>query len=332
MTIEKLKNGRYRIRVQINGKRYDRRLDHKPTKREAAMIEAELLGQSETDCNGTFEHYALRYIDDCRKANKSVTTIDGYGSILRNLPNWYKKLILREVTNIINQRMVDDYYNNGKRSRKTVSNASGFCASVITRYRPDFVYNVKIPTEHKKPSYKPNTADVLRILDMAEGTRYECALGLACLGMRRGEVCAITAKDLSDTNMLTINKSLALGEDNLYHIKHPKTEAGSRVIGPIPGSLAALIRENDCAFSGNPHTINETLHKYQDALLIPRFTLHTLRHFTAAYLRKQGFNDLQIMAWIGWETPATMKEVYLYNLDPEEANTEMAEKINSLFQ
>ncbi|MDD6633652.1 MAG: tyrosine-type recombinase/integrase [Lachnobacterium sp.] len=73
------------------------------------------------------------------------------------------------------------------------------------------------------------------------------------------------------------------------------------------------------------HTINEYLHKCQDALDIPRFRLHVLRHFAAAYLLKNGFNSTQIEDYMGWEHGSSvMQKVYAYYLNPHESQQDIA--------
>lgn len=121
------------------------------------------------------------------------------------------------------------------------------------------------------------------------GTRYECAYKLAVLGLRRGEIVAITAADLDDNNVLTIDKDIVLDKDNHYIVKDkPKTEESYRRI-LIPSELAELIRKQGRAYSGDPHSINKYLHTFQDKLGIPRFRLHMFRHLLLHIFTRQDF-------------------------------------------
>ena len=96
--------------------------------------------------------------------------------------------------------------------------------------------------------------------------------------------------------------------------------------------IAELIREQGCVFEGNHHTVNEYLHKVQDKLGIPRFRLHMLRHFAAAYLHSKGFTDSQILSYGGWaENSDTMKRVYRYNLNPHESQKEISDTFKNIF-
>jgi integrase len=207
----------------------------------------------------------------------------------------------------------------------------GLLRSTFARYRPELVLSVNLPSREVKSEYEPTTKDIQAIIEHSAGTRYHIPLQLAILGLRRGETCALTLSDLSEDNVLTINKDLVLDSSNRYIVKdHAKTQASNRRI-LLPGSLADEIRSQGYIWQGNPHTINEYLHKAQDALGIPRFRLHMLRHFCVAYLHKQGFTSEQIMGWGGWETDSVMKRAYRYNLDPSESRKDIADKLGGLF-
>lgn len=315
MTIEKLKNGRYRVRQQIDGHRYTKTLDHKPTQKEALRIIAELTQTPYFAPIGSVGSYIDKYITDCEKRLKSPTTTRNYRSILRNLPGDLLTRDLASIDQSFVQQMIDIYAET--HSPKSVRNANGLLMAVIRRYKPDLILTINLPPERKKPVYEPKTSDVMRILDYSEGTRYECALKLACLGLRRSEIIAITADDLNGS-ILTISKAKVLNDQNEYVLKSTKTDATVRRI-LIPDALAELIRKQGSVFTGNPHTINEYLHKCQDNLNIPHFNLHYLRHFAAAFLHKSGYTDEQIIAYMGYSTSDCMRRVYRYNLDPEEA-------------
>lgn len=327
MTIEKLPSGSYRIRKQYNKKKYTVIVPYKPSQKEALQLIAKEVENSSEGAlvrSETFEFYALKFLSE--KEDLSPTTYEAYESILRNLSPWFKGLIFPQITNDDIQKEIDEYKKT--RSPKTVKNGYGFISSVFAEYRPEFNKTIELPSVKKKVRYEPTTKEIGAILKAAEGTRYEIPLLLAVLGLRRGEICAITSNDLSDDNVLTISKAVAL-KNHKYIIKSTKTEESIRRI-PIPKMLADMIRENGCAYDGYPGKINQHLHKLQDRLGIGRFNLHTLRHFSAAYLHKMGFTEEQIMEWHGWSNPDTMKMVYRYNLDPAESRALIATNYETL--
>ncbi len=332
MKIEKLPSGSYRIRQQYKGKRYTVIVPYKPTQKEAIQLMAEQFNTSESKVEhlGTFSEYASKYLTKCEEDNLSPSTINGYASIIRRLPEWFMQLRFSDIEQTDIQRLCDEY--SESHSPKSVRLYHGFVRSVFVKYRPQFTYSVTLPSMVKKAEYEPTTEDIQRILAAATGSRYEIVLRLCSLAVRRGEAIAITASDLDKDNVLTINKDIVVDKNNKYVLKNkPKTEASNRRI-LLPSTLADQIRAQGYAFKGNPHTINEYLHKLQDRLEIPRFKLHMLRHFAAAYLHKEGFTDQQILSWGGWENGSdVMQRVYRYNLDPHESQKTIADSFGNIF-
>lgn len=319
--IEKISDSSYRVRKMIKGKSYALIFDHKPTQKEITIALAEKLENASVSSakGGTMEQYAYDYIDLARKNGRSSTTVSGYKSIVRNTPLDFLQIDLFDLTEDNLKEMIDTY---GKtHSPKSTRNLNGFYQSVLKEYRPTFSSNVKLPQRKKGYEYQPGTKDIQRILEYARDSRYYTFLRLAVIGLRRSEIPCLTKDDILDDNTLIINKDYVLDEENNYYIKNtPKTDATNRRI-LIPADVAEMIRQTDgMLFKGNLHTVNEYLHKVQDALNIPRFRLHILRHFAAALLLKNGFSVVEVEDFMGWEHgSSTMQKVYAYNLDPEES-------------
>lgn len=330
MTIEKLPSGSYRITQMYHGKRYRKTLPYKPTQKEAVRIMADLFdGLPEQGDGYSVGYYLEKYLDDCRNRSKelSPTTIKNYGSIVRNISDQFKAKRFFDVTEQDVRQELIDY---GKtRSNKSVKNLKGYLTCVFASYRPQFTFTHNLPTEEPKAEYEPTTDDIKRILDYAKGSKYEIALRLSVLGLRRGEILALEPSDLSDMDILTIDKSMAVNEANLYVIKETKTQASTRRI-KIPHDLAELIRQQGKIYDGHPQMINKYLHSVQDALGIPHFRSHVLRHFAAAFLHKNGFTTEQILSYGGWSTDNVMKRAYRYNLDPEESQEQIVKSFESL--
>lgn len=335
MTIEKLPSGSYRIRQQHNGKRYTVVTKYKPSKAEAMRLIMDRIDNAPiTLPDGSkrdFYSLALQFIQEREKDGISPSTARGYTSIVNGLPLWFSGIPLLDITQENIQKLIDEHSKN--HSSKTTRNLNGFVASVMHHFRPLFNYSITLPKAEKKREYEPTTKDVQAIIELVNEKypRYSIPLGLASIGLRRGELVCITDKDLNDDNILSINKDLVLNKDNVYEIKNsPKTNASNRRI-LIPSDLANKIREQGYVFNGNPHTINETLHKLQDQLGIPRFRLHILRHFAAAYLLKQGFTTQQVESYMGWEHGSSiMQRVYAYNLDPQDSQKEIATSFETI--
>lgn len=330
MKIEKRGNS-YRIQSMYKGKRYSVTFDHKPSQKEITLALAAKYEENEEKRQaGSMKDYCLKYIESRRKKGISTTTLKAYGSISRNLPEWFADMPFYDVKAKDFQRLVDECAI--EHSPKTVSNIKGLCTAVFKAYRPSFSFNVEMPKKVKKFSYNPTTADVMAVLNYAKGSEFSVFLQLATLNLRRGEIAALTLDDLSDTNILTINKDFVYGENNVWQVKDvPKTSASNRRI-LIPAPLADEIRRQGYFYKYTPGAALKYVHRVQDKLGIPRFSLHRLRHYAAAYLNKMGFTRDQILEYCGWEKGSNvMEKVYSYNLDPEESQKDIASAFNNLF-
>lgn len=156
----------------------------------------------------TIKDYADKYIEKKRIEGRSPTTIRGYMFIVENTPGWFLERRLFDVTEDEWQRAVNEYYDNGKRSPKTVRNMNGLYKAVLGEFRPKTVFTIKLPQAQKKSLYEPSTKDIRAILKYSEGSRYHIILQLAANGLRKGEAVAITAKDIDADNVLTISKDI----------------------------------------------------------------------------------------------------------------------------
>lgn len=331
MYIQQLPSGSWRIRENYKGKTYSITVKDKPSNRQAsALINAKINEGTFEGLPESFGTAALSFLEDCSKRKLSPATIRGYTSIYNNVPEDFKRLRIDRIQRHNVQDLIDLY--SRTHAPKSTRSMSSFVLSVIKKNR-SFNYSFDLPQAKKKIEYEPTTEDIKRIIERSKGTRYYLFIRLAALGLRRGEIACLTSQDIDKKNVLTINKSLVLDENNTYQIKpSAKTEASNRRI-LIPSDIADDLRSQERVFDGNPHTINETLHKFQDDLDIPRFRLHIMRHFAAAYLlKKKNFTVPQIEDYMGWEHGSSvMKKVYSYNLDPHESQKDIADAFSDLF-
>ncbi len=332
MTIEKLPSGSYRITQMYKGKRYRVTVSYKPTQKEALLLLADKIkdtpATAESVRNNSFSEYCDLFIAYTENKGKSPSTVRGYVSLISCMSDKFKALRLSDITEEDIQDEINRYAEN--HAPKSVSNLHGLIHSILSKYRPKFRYSIELPSKVKKAEYEPSTKDVQRIIEASAGSKYHVAILLGVLALRRGEIAAITAADIDDNNVLTIDKDLVVDKNGNQVIKHmPKTADSYRRI-LIPQSLADEIRAQGQAYKGNMHSINEYLHKLQDKLGIPRFRYHMLRHFAVAYLHREGFTDQQIMSYGGWSNSSDiMKRAYRYNLDPEQAQQSIVSSFSS---
>ena len=325
MNVQKLPSGSYRVRQMVDGKTYSFTLDHKPTNSEIARLMADKISEKRVTGKSTVEKACNYYIES--KSNiLSPATIRGYDSLMRQMSPAFASRNVSSVTVSVLQAEVNRY--TGSHSAKSTRNFAGFIQSVLIFYGADPL-NVTVPPKEKHNDYIPSKEDMKAIFDEMKGTRYEAAIYLASLGLRRSEICALELSDL-DGCTLTINKALVQDKNKHWIVKRTKTTDSTRTI-MIPQELADLIQEQGFVYEGDPEMIYCALTKAQKKLGLPHFSLHKLRHFFASYMHNLGYSDKQIQEFGGWKTDAVMKTVYQHALDMDETKKKMAENIRSLF-
>lgn len=325
MGVDRLPSGNYRVRQMIDGKTYTFTLDHKPSKSEITHLIADAVN-SQTITDRSSVEYACRNYIESKSNVLSPSTIRGYYSILKNISEPFLARSLPTVTVPVLQAEINRYSKD--HSAKSTRNFSGFLQSVLKFYGAGQL-PVTVPQREKKPVYIPTKEEVHAIFKEMKGTRYEAAISLAALGLRRSEICALTLDDLSG-NVLTINKAVVQNEKKEWIVKSTKTTDSTRTI-VIPDSLADLIREQGYIYEGDPEMIYCALSKAQKKLGIQHFSLHKMRHFFASYMHDLGFSDKQIQEFGGWKTDIVMKTVYQHAMDMEETKKKMAGNIGDLF-
>lgn len=309
MTIERLPSGSYRIKQMYEGKVYAKTIDHKPSAREAAQIMSMLLSDS-ASVKGTFKEAALKYVS-LKENILSPRTIKEYGLLIERFPEWFMMMQMSDINQEHIQRMTNELAVN--KSPKTVRTYHGFMSAVLALYRPNLTIRTTLPQKIKNEPYIPTIDDIKTILKHSERTRYEIALRLGCMGLRRSEVCALTPLDLTADDVLIINKALVQDKDKKWVIKATKTTESTRQV-PLPHDLAERIREQGYIFNGYPGTISTYLRRTQDKYHMPHFSFHKMRHFFASQLLDMGVNQKDIMSLGGWKTDSCLKVVYQHSI------------------
>lgn len=325
MKIEKLPSGSYRIRKMYKGQTYQIVTDYKPTQKEAIKLMAEELDKVKgSNADKTFRYAAEEYLK--MKSNViSPSTIKGYRSLMSQYSEQFMNMNLLKIENSDIQKEINLL--SAGRGPKTVRNLHGFISSILGTFRPDMKIYTTLPKKVKNEPYIPSDDDVRRILEESEGTAYEIPLVLACYGLRRSEICALSPEDI-DGDVVHINKALVIDENKNWVIKATKTTESTRDI-IIPMELAEKIKEQGYIYKGHPNSILRFLKKTEEKLEIPQFPLHKLRHYFASKMSAMNVPEADIMHMGGWKTDHVMKDVYRHSMiDKEEhAKREAAEKL-----
>jgi integrase len=328
MNIERLPSGSFRVRKMINGRTISMTFDKKPTQKEIQQELERRNVYANANHEFTFTVAAQEYMQS-KKNVLSTTTIKNYQSILKNLSDGFKSKKVDTITAIDVQREINDYA--ATRSPKSVKNASGFIAVVLSMYSPDLRLKTKLPQNIPHEEYIPSKEDIEKVLNYAKGSDYELALKMACFGFRKGELLAITADSVKD-DCVVIDKAIAVTEDGTYQVKTTKTESGVRTVR-IGKELANEIKKRGCVYEGFPGNILRYLHKAQDAVGVPRFKLHAFRHYYVSMCHAMGIPDVYIIKSIGHRTDTTLKRVYRHEIEQETLRVQknIEKKVSEMF-
>lgn len=311
MNIEKLPSGNYRISQTKDGKRYRITVDHKPTKTEATNLIYEKIHSSPTcSYKGTFKQAAQGYID-IKENVLSPKTIKEYSGTIQRLPQWFVNLSFADITQKEIQSCVNEMAR--KLSPKTVKNRYGFITAIIGFYNPSLNISATLPKSHRNEPVIPVDEDVKRIMEYVKEKRpvYYVPLVLGAYGLRRSEICALTADDI-DGNVAHISKALVQDKDNNWVIKTTKTITSTRAV-IIPHEIASMIKSQGYAYKGHPGQISKNLQAVQKELGIEKFSLHKLRHYFASkMLEITDQKTVQEMG--GWKGNETIMRVYQHSL------------------
>ncbi len=329
MKIEKRGSG-YRIRKMYKGQVYTVTFDHKPTQKEAMLAMADELQKVQKKHESLdFKAAAEEYIAAKRNV-LSPSTIRGYNIIMKNISQKFQALNIHDLTTLDIQTEINRLAK--EHSPKTVRNYHGFISAVLGTFCSGLKICTTLPQKVKHEPYIPSDEDVKKILEYVKNTEYEIPIILACYGLRRSEICALTLDDL-DGDIIKINKAKVLNEEAEWIEKCTKTTSSTREI-VIPIEIADKIRMKGYIYKGYPNTITTYLAKAESSLGIPHFSLHKLRHYFASKMSALNVPEADIMKMGGWETDYVMKGVYRHSMMEKEENAKRAaaEKLrNALF-
>ena len=310
--VDQLPSGKYRVRKMINGKRQSLLFDAPPTQRDVLLATNELLNEVPgATLKGTFLDYAEKYIK-AKENVLSASTIRGYKATLKGIPGHFTSLPLKDITQYTLTALVNDMVRSV--SPKTVYNRHGLIVSVLHEFRPDFVIRTKLPRKAQKDIYTPGDEEVSILFAYLEDSptlkKYWIPLYLASLGLRRSEIGALSIADLSENDILTINKAKVLGSDNKWVIQNfTKTERSNRKI-PVPKELADRIRQQGFIYQGDLNSIFCVMTAAQRKLGLPHFGVHRLRSYFASKAHALGLHDSIILKLGGWKSDHIMKGIY----------------------
>lgn len=269
---------------------------------------------------------AIEAYIEARKNVLSPRTPSDYRSLARNHLNDLKDLPIDRITN----EQIQAQINKEARSvsPKTVRNINALLTGVLGAYRPDFRVKIDLPKKVRPNLYTPNDEDVARLIEVSKGTSLELAILLAAFGtMRRGEICALDASDLSG-NVVHVSKSMVYvaGE---WQLKAPKSYAGDRYV-ELPDFIAKMFPVSGKVVNiCNPNQLTKSFIQLVRRSGVPHFRFHDLRHYSASIQHALGIPDSYIMQSGGWSSDSVLKSVYRHALSDQ--TKQMSSAKNSYF-
>lgn len=318
MKITKTKSGKYTAQIAItdaDGKRHYKRFTH---------VKKDVVRNLANDYKNThkvfvesmaFRDALDRYITRS-SAVLSPSTLAGYHSNARMLKSRYAAfcgLPCDRITSSDVQTIVDDMTAQG-RTVKSIKNRLGLISAVLAAEQCRMP-SVRLPKAEVVPYVVPEADDIRAITAACVG-RYErmrIPVALAVFGLRRGEICAVTASDL-DGPVLHIRKAAVQDDAGHIHIKPPKTSQSVRDV-LIPEQVASWITEAGTAWPSTPKALSDTWPHLLRSAGVPHFRFHDCRHFFVSYCHEVlRLSDAQIMKLGGWKTSRVMVAHYRHTL------------------
>ena len=181
---------------------------------------------------------------------------------------------------------------------------------------------VTYPQKIKLEAHTPTEEEMLIVTEAAKGTELEIPIALGMMGLRRGEICALSLADLKG-NTLHIHKA-AVDIAGKVTVKAPKTYDSDRYV-QIPDRIAKKIRKQGYITELTPEQLSYHFISFLKRLDVQHFRFHDLRHFFASYCHNVlKLSDAQIQALGGWKTDNVMKRVYISSMQDEKAAKQAA--------
>ena len=320
-TAKKLPSGTWRVLVYshteyIDGKPKKKLKSFTGATKKEAEYNASLFQMQNKEKSGpdvTLEVAIQCYIDS-KDGVLSPSTIRGYKQIQRTYLLNLQKQRLATLTNLDFQIALNEERKNRQLSPKTMRNIVGLLSAAIGLYREDFVLKVTLPEKERYDYHIPSQSDIMALLTRTEGTELHTAILLAaCLGLRRGEICALKWSDFDwKAKTVKINKASVLTAEDTWQTKNPKSYAGNRILSLSDGLIQELqkVKSKGLVITATPTQISHRFIRAVKAEGLEHFRFHDLRHFNASLMLAEGIPDKYAMERMGHATPSILKSVY----------------------
>lgn len=308
MKAERLPSGNYRVRVYL-GRENEKPVWKSvtaPTRQEALRIAA--MYEPKKAMNMTVEEACEKFLK-LRESELSPSTLRGYKG---TLDCYIRRDVLGAVKlDRLTTPILQDWVNRMEISKKSKKNHLGFVLTVARFFEVDKTFRVRIAETEKKEMYTPTMDEVNRVLEYAD-EELKRAICLACFGLRRGEICALSGEDFDRKNFsVRISKAVAKTTDNSFVLKNPKTKKSGRVV-PLSPSVVEMMPKSGKIISSSPDCITNRFARAVRRAGVHPFRFHDLRSFFASISLSSavGSASRTVQDIGGWQTDRVLKSHY----------------------
>lgn len=338
-TPQLLPSGQYRCQIMVDGKRVSV-VDPDPDicQAKAIAIRAGLIEQAEKPKDKiTLDSAITRYIND-RRTVLSPSTIMGYRCVQKNR---FKALMKERVCDIDKAALQRAISGDAKTcSAKTLKNAVGLVASVLSDYKEINTKGLKYPQKVKKEHAYLDSCQIVELITACQGNIAEIPILLAVwLGLRRSEIMGLRWESIDfEKKTLRIEHALVPNEYGEYVEKNELKNSSSRRVLSCPNYILSKLesyqpdisKRTGRVFTMDPSLIYSNLKKISEKADIPFVGVHGLRHTNASVMLSLGIVDKVAMKRGGWATDNTMKSVYQHVFASD--NDAADDMINAYFE
>ena len=348
--------GRYVKCYDVNGKPQTGYIYAKTHKEAKELLKAKKLECQNTKPLISSNMLLCDWIEQWIATQRQVkdTTLMMYYSHLKNhIKGKIGNVMLKKLTEEILQNFIDD--ETEKYSAKTVHSVfSVLKLSLEAAHKKNYVgviySDIRLPKTRQKAVRVLTKPEQKRLEDaiVKSENRYDIGI-LLCLytGIRIGELCALTWKDIDFKNRtLSIDKTVQRVKNNKNETKMktkvqfdgPKSLASIRVI-PIPKFLADTLKKyrrddgyilRDNGKFTDTRNISRRFKKLLKEANIDDLNYHILRHSFATRALELGFDVKTLSEILGHSSASMTLNMYAHSL-PEHKKKEM-EKFGGLFK
>lgn len=188
--------------------------------------------------------------------------------------------------------------------------------TVIRTFRPDFIAALKYPGCDKEMAI-PDSETVRRMIQEADNMgNKDLALAIVLasqLGLRRGEICALTFADVVD-DKIRINKSRVVTRDGGWITKSTKTTKSKRTLAQTQ-EIKDRLKEfsgnpSDNIFDVSPHSITGRFHFVCSKVSPQLYRFHDLRHYNASVMISMNVPLFYVARRLGHANVNMVSKVY----------------------